>query len=250
MNKNDIKKLDKFIGVENIASVYFGNGSKFKTRNFSDTMCTAMARVFFNKKIVVFNNKHKQLCPGADYFFKLSRVSKKEAIKTYVQDEHVFCNENVCQTFLKQLPKFPKKLINKDIVIKPFEITDKPEVVIMLLDPAKAGRVLGLMNYGKYKIINLNPGQPTCVSLFAPLVTQKMHVNFIDYYDRYYQGNIGGKNIWPEDKLIISLKYQDFLLMVDNLGKSPHGSYKPRIYAQEIGPIREYKFNRTPQSHV
>lgn len=237
MNKKDMKKIDKFIGIENIVSVYFGSGSKFKVENFRDTMCTAVARVFFDKKIIVFDNKHRQLCSGADYFFNLSKISTKEAVKIYVKDEQVFCNEKICRNFLECLPKFPKELRNKNIVIKPFELKDDPQVILMLLNTAQAGRVLGILNYAKYENIIINSSQPTCISLFAPLVTKKAHINFIDYYDRYYQGKVNGKNIWSDNKLIVSLGYADFAVMLDNFEKSPHGSYKPKIYAQKVDPI-------------
>gem|GEM_PF-3568159 len=229
-----MKILDNFLGVENIISICFCDDLKLTVNNFRDTMCTAMARAFFNQKTVVFSKEHEQLCPGADYFFKLAKISTNEAIKNYVKDEHVFCNEKVCRNYIKYLPKFPKELKNKNIVMKPFELKDNPQVIIMLLDPARAGRILGLLNYAKYENIIINSSQPTCISLFVPLVTKKAHINFIDYYDRYYQGKVGDKSIWPDNKLIVSLRYTDFVIMLDNFEKSPHGSYKPNLVAQKI----------------
>jgi hypothetical protein len=59
----------------------------------------------------------------------------------------------------------------------------------------------------------------------------------IDYYDRYYQGKIGGRYIWPEDKMIISMRYSDFATVLDNLEKSPHGSLRPNLAPQKIKRI-------------
>lgn len=238
MEKENIKKFGSFVNIENIIAVYFCNDSKLKTRRFQDTICTAMARVFLNQKTIVFDRKHEQLCPGADYFFRLSKISTNEAMKTYVKDEHIFCNEKICRNFLKHLPKFPKELKRKNIIIKPFKFKDSPQVVLMLLTPAQVSRILGILNYNKYENITLNPCQSTCISLFSPLVTKKAHINFIDYYDRYYQGKFNGKSIWPEGKLIMSLRYSDFLIILKNFKKSPHGSYEPNISVQKVDPIK------------
>ncbi|MDO8529745.1 MAG: DUF169 domain-containing protein [bacterium] len=238
MKKENIKKFGSLAGIENIISVYFCDDFKFKAKCFQDTICTAVARVFLNHETIIFSKEHKQLCPGADYFLKLSKISISEAIKNYVKDEHVFCNEKVCRNFLKHLPKFPKELKHKNIVMKPFEFKDNPQIIVMLLTPALAGRVLGLLNYDKYENVVLNPSQPTCISLFSPIVTEKPHINFIDYYDRYYQNKFNGKSIWSEGKLIISLKYNDFIVILNNFSKSSHGSYNPNISVQKVDPIK------------
>lgn len=114
---------------------------------------------------------------------------------------------------------------------------DKPSVVVLLVNPAQAGRILGLINYNHYGKVEILPSQPTCLAFFAPLVTKKLHINFLDYYDRYYQGKVGGRYVWPEDKLIISLTYTDFENALSNLEKSPQGSFRPDLLPQKITKI-------------
>ena len=123
---------------------------------------------------------------------------------------------------------------NKFIIIKPLKEKDKPSVVVLLVTPAQAGRVLGLINHDRYEKVEILPNQPTCLAFFAPLVTKKPHVNFLDYYDRYYQGKVGGRYIWPEDKMIISMEYSDFKTALVNLEKSPHGSFRPNLTPKKI----------------
>jgi len=235
---NKIEKFKKCLKINQIAGVYFSKTSPLNAENHRDTACTALARCFLNRKAVFFGpQKNIQLCLGADYFFNLKKKNDSEAIDTYVKDEHVFKNPEICKVFLRSLPKILDNLKNKFVLIKPINGNEKPLVVILLVNPAQAGRIIGLSNYDNYKKIEINPNQPTCISLFAPIATNKLHINFLDYYDRYYQGNIKGKNIWPDDKMIISMRYSDFKEILNNLTKSPQGSYKPKLSPQEVDEI-------------
>ena len=134
----------------------------------------------------------------------------------YVNNEHVFANCIICADFLRQLPKFPKKLIGKFIIISPLKKAENPQIIILLVNPAQAGRILGLLNYDSYNSVEIYPSQPTCLALFAPLITGKPHINFIDYYDRYYQGKIGEEYLWNDNELILSLKLDDFKKILKN----------------------------------
>lgn len=236
---NKINKFKKTLKIDKkILGIYFSKNLPKRFKNHQDTACTALARAFYKNEVLVFGaKKYPQLCSGASYFLKLAAISDQETKDVYINKEHVFKNNNICGKFLEDLPKFPKALENKFIVIKPFEKNDKPAVVIMLVNPAQAGRILGLMNYSRYGKIEILPSQPTCLAFFAPLVTKKPHINFLDYYDRYYQGKINGKSIWPEDKMIISMSYSDFETVLTNLEKSPFGNYKPDLSPAKIEPF-------------
>ena len=225
------KKIVQFKKVlhikDAIIGVYFSDTLPDKFYQHRDTACTALARAIFNKETLVFGAKHYvQLCPGANYFLKLSTVKQREAIEVYVKNEHVFKNKIVCRAFLKSLPQLPDRFKNKFIVIKPFSIKNRPQVVVLLVNPAQAGRIIGLLNYKQYQKIKIFPNQPTCLALFAPIITKFPHINFIDYYDRYYQGKIKNKNIWPEDKMIVSLRIEEFMDILSNLDKSPQGAFR------------------------
>jgi Uncharacterized protein conserved in archaea len=233
---NTIKKFKKILGIKSeTLGIFYSPILPRKGKNFQDTACTALARSFFTKEIVFFNSKeYPQLCSGASYFLKLSPISDQETIDVYINNEKVFKGKNVCEKFLKNLPKFPESLKNKFVTIKPIEDEDKPSVVVLLVNPAQAGRILGLINHDRYEKVEILPSQPTCLAFFAPLVTKKPHINFLDYYDRYYQGKIRGKSIWPEDRMIISMNYSDFKTILTNLEKSPHGSFRPNLSPQKI----------------
>lgn len=239
MKKNDIEKFSQALKItQTIVGVNFLAHAPKNNQAKKDTACTALARVFIKREDVYFNaTTQPQLCSGANYFLKLGTVSDREAIGNYVADEQVFANEAVCKTYLKSLPKFPQDLQQKTIAIKSLEAKDKPAVVIMLLNPAQVGRVLGLLNYSEYRKIEISPNQSTCISLFSPLATGQPHLNFIDYYDRYYQGRAGQKYLWPEGMMLLSVTGGQFEKIVANLDKSAQGSFVPKIKPQKIDKI-------------
>ncbi|TSC94565.1 MAG: hypothetical protein CEN87_406 [Parcubacteria group bacterium Licking1014_1] len=238
MNK-EIKKFIKTLKIDNrILGIYFTKKLPKDFKNYRDTACTALARAFLKNETLVFDARtYSQLCPGAFYFLKLEKIGNKETINTYVNREHVFKNKDICQKFLNDMPKFPLSMKGKFIIIKPFAENDKPSVVILLANPAQANRIISLTNYDRYSKIEMNPSQPTCLAFFAPLTTGKIHINFLDYYDRYYQGVVSGKNIWPDDKMIISMSFNDFKKILSNLEKSPHGLFRPYLSPQKVDKI-------------
>ncbi len=239
MSMQTIKQFKKILKIENdILGIYFYKKIPKKSILYKDTACTAMARAFCKGKTVAFNaNNHKQLCQVADYFLNFSKEKKQKIADIYINSEHVFKNKKTCKKFLDYVPKFPAKLINKSIVIRPIKKNDNPEIVILLVDPAQASRIIGLLNYNTYNKLEVLPNQPTCLSFYMPIATNMPHINFIDYYDRYCQGQINNKLIWPENKLIISLTYKHLNIILNNLTKSPSGSYKPKITPCKVDKI-------------
>jgi len=228
MPHKNLGQFNKSLKINHpILGIHFLHQLPKNIKRYQDTACTALARVFFSKEILAFGaKKYYQLCPGGNYFLKLSDINDEVAADVYVNDEHIFKNRGVCHKFLKSLPKFPNHLKGKFILLKPLGKNDQPDVIVMLINPAQAGRIIGLLNYEKYDEIKIHPNQPTCLSFFSPLITNLPHLNFIDYYDRYYQGKIHGKYIWPENKMLISMKFKQFKKILDNLNKSPQGGYK------------------------
>ncbi|MFH1523122.1 MAG: DUF169 domain-containing protein [Patescibacteria group bacterium] len=240
MTKEKLKQFKKALKINKpILGIGFSKKLPNNYQHYKDTACTALARAFSKKETLVFGaKKFPQLCSGGDYFLKLSSINDYEAMDVYVNDEHVFKDRKICKEFTESLPKLPNNLKNKFITIKPFQINDQPEIIIILANPAQVGRIIGLLNYEKYNEIKIYPNQPTCLSFFAPLVTKLPHLNFIDYYDRYYQGYVNNKYIWKENEMIISLTFEQFKEMLNNLNKSPQGIYnRVNIKTQKVSII-------------
>lgn len=238
MIEKKFNAFKKTLEINDIISVSFIKKLDSDIQFYKDTACTALARAIFSKKIVVFDAiKNPQLCPGAMYFMKSASIPDQQAIDVYVKKEKVFNNDTTCMKFLKKIPQFPSRLTNKFIQLKPFSLKDLPDVIIFLITPAQTGRILGLLNHDDFKQIIIIPNQPTCIALFAPLVSNNVHINFIDYYDRYYQGKIENQYLWPENRLLVSMKYKDFMRILKNFNNSAQGSYQPDLKAKKIDRI-------------
>jgi len=236
MTQRKIIAFKKILGIkEEILGITFSDIKPAKFKFYRDTACTILARAFSTKKTLLFGKKnYRQLCPGADYFLKFSRISQAQAIKAYIEKECVFKNKNICRNFLNSLPKPSSFLKNKFIIIKPLASNDRPAIVLLLTTPAQTGRILGLLSYSHYRRVEIFPCLPTCFSFFFPLTTSNIHLNFIDYYDRYYQGKAKGKSIWPESKMIVSMESKDFEEVLSNLRITPYGNLKPKLRPVEI----------------
>jgi uncharacterized protein (DUF169 family) len=240
MQEKKLEKFKKSLKIrEPILGVFFVD--KLPSDGVSyhkDTVCTAMIRAFFKKESVFFNATDKrQLCEGADFFFNFAKISKKKICNVYVKEEGIFENDKVCKKFLKSLPKLPTQKKYKNIIIKPFLSKDRPEVVLLLVNPVQAGRILGLLNHSDFNEIRIIPNQPTCISIFAPLVNNQPHINFIDYFDRHYQGVIGGKKYFRKENLTLSFKVKQFETILSNLDKSSQGTQAPLTNPKKVDRI-------------
>lgn len=234
-HKKQFEQIKKHLGIDYVLSVRFSNAKSKKIKKFQDTACTAMARALMKKIPTFIDRKSGQLCPGGDYFLNISHLPTKEVRDVYVKQEKVFINNSICNSFLKNLPKYPINAQKRYILLTPLaEEKSKPDAIILLANPAQTGRILGLSAYEKFSLPFILPTISTCASLYAPIYLKKIHLNFIDYYDRYYQGKQNKKLIWRENQLLVSMNSKIFEKIIENIPNSPHGAYKPRLKPQIV----------------
>ncbi len=223
--KSEFNSIRKVLKINNIISVRFVNAKPGYYKQYQDTACTALARSLKNKKYVFIDRKYGQLCSGGNYFLNITNSPKKEICDIYIKDEKVFNNNKVCLSFLNKVSNCPK--IKRYILFSPLEgETKKPDIVIMLVKPSQASRLLGLSVFKKMNYPSIIPAAPTCLSIYEPLLSNKIHLNFIDYYDRYFQGKMNKKYIWEENEMIISLTFAQFHKILENFDKSSQGAFK------------------------
>lgn len=226
--------VKKTLGIESVASIRFSNEKLDFYQQYQDTVCTALARALKNKKQVLIDRKNGQLCSGGNYFLNITEYSKKEVCDIYIKDEKIFNNKAACLAFLEKMSKCLEEK-RQYILLSPLEKeTSKPDIIILLVNPAQAGRILGLSVFSKMDYPNVIPAAPTCFSLYAPLLSDQLHLNFIDYYDRYYQGRQNGKLIWDDKEMLISLTFAKFNDIIKAIPLSAHGSYKTNLKPQKV----------------
>ena len=229
--------IKKILGIDHVVSIRFSNGKSEFYKQYQDTVCTALVRALKTKKQVLIDLKYDQLCSGGNYFLNTTKYSKKEICHTYVKDEKIFNNNVICLSFLKKISKYPEQK-KKYILFSPLEKEiKKPDIVILLVNPAQVGRILGLSVFNKMDYPIVIPAAPTCFSLYAPLISNQLHLNFIDYYDRYYQGKQNGKLIWDDGEMLISLTFSRFSNIIKSIPLSAHGLYKTTLKPQVVSKI-------------
>lgn len=240
--KKQSETLKKCLKIEKIISIRFSSRKTFAFNKFRDTACTALARSLRSDILTYIDRKSGQLCPGGNYFLNITHPSTKEICAVYVEDEKVFANDLICSNFIKKLPKYQAVAKKRYILFTPLvKENNKPDVVLFLANPAQTGRILGLSVYKKMSYPSVMPALPTCASLYAPIEGNKIHINFIDYFDRYHQGKQNGRSLWKDSNLIISMPFGIFEEIIKYIPMSAHGNYKPKIKPQKIDPIVNHR---------
>lgn len=237
--KKQFNLIKSNLRIEKIISIRFSNTKSIQYTKYNDTVCTALARCFKNNILTYIDRKTGQLCPGGDYFLKIKNISSKVVNNVYVKDEKIFQNSAVCNKFIKKLPSYPDAEKTRYILFTPLtKEKNKPDVIMMLTNPAQAGRILGLSVYKKILQPLILPALSTCASIYAPIESGRIHLNFIDYYDRYYQGRQKGISLWKDSGLIISMPFGIFEEIIKHIPLSAHGNFKPKIKPQKFDPIK------------
>lgn len=236
--KKQFRIIKKHLGIKNIISIRFSNTKSGNYRKYQDTASTILARSFKNNVLTYIDRKEGQLCPGGNYFLDVTHPPEKEICDVYVKDEGVFKNNAACHTFLRELPKYPAVARKRYILFTPLtKEINNPDVIIFLATPAQTSRILGLSVYEKMSYPLVIPAGPTSASIYAPIGSDRIHINFIDYYDRYYQGARDGQLLWKDSDLIISMPFGIFQEIIKRIPLSAHGIYKPTIKPQKVDPL-------------
>lgn len=230
--------LKKNLHITRIISIRFSDAKTNNFKKYRDTACTAIIRCLTINTPTYIDRQKGQLCPGGNFFLAISPVTKKELHDTYITNEKVFESKPACNDFLNKIPRYPQSANKRYILFSPLaQEREKPDVIMLLANPAQAGRILGLSVYKKMSQPSVVPALSTCASIYAPLASNSIHLNFIDYYDRYYQGVQHGRNLWKDSQCIISMPYTKFADILRSIPLSAHGSYRPTIIPQKIDRI-------------
>ncbi len=202
-------------------SVRFLNRISKGEKLSQDLYCTAISRCAKKgKKVIIEVEKHR--CSGGNYFVGNSDVDAEEIGDVYIDKEKVFGNKRDLGKFLRLAGRNPVK--SKYVVFEP-GISEKADVVVLLLNPDDAGRILGMNAYlGNFEV-DIVPAISTCASLYRPLIKKKaIHVNFIDYFDRKYQC----KGFFEKSELIVSMTLGIYKKMSKIFVQTSHGGNSPK----------------------
>lgn len=200
--------------------IRFTNTLQKGERVSDDLFCTALARCAKrNKKIIIDCRRHP--CAGGNYFVSRKPISQRELENVYMRKESVFRSKVDLRIFLKRSGQNPKP--SRYIIFDPV-FSQKAEVILFFVSPAAASRLLGLSAYlGKFSV-DIVPAVSTCASLFRPrLHRDALHLNFIDYFDRFYQC----KGFFRNTELLVSMHMRLYRKLQKAYARSSHGKKKP-----------------------
>lgn len=235
MYKKQFAILKEKLGVKNAVSIRFSGVKTAEFKKFKDTACTALARSLKNNVLTYIDRRTGQLCSGGDYFLGISKIPKNKLCDVYVRDEKIFKNNSTCLSFLNKLPKYHALTKKRYVLFTPLaKEKNKPDVVEFLATPAQASRILGLSVYKNMSYPVITPALSTCASILAPIASGGVHLNFIDYFDRYHQCVRSGRPFFKDAEMLISLPYSLFNDIIECVGKSPHGLFKPNLKPTKI----------------
>lgn len=225
------RDVSRWLGLQSSpVAISFSSIPASNGRNLKQTVCTAIEKAA-HKGMVINLQKETCVCPGGAHFLGFKRASEEEVLNVYVEEEHVFCSEEVARSFLKRIPKLSEDKTSKYIVFSPLEKAEFiPDLILFVCNPQQANKIIGLSVYCQYNACQLHPSaSSTCSAILFPAVTGQLHVNLIDYYTRELQA--------PDFKpweLIISMPWQRLLNMLPHLSESPFGTLKERIRPREV----------------
>ncbi|MBU2213628.1 DUF169 domain-containing protein [Patescibacteria group bacterium] len=185
-----------------------------------DLIPTAIARTSKTNTPIALNCRRRIFSAGG-YFAHSQDFERRLIIETYINNEHVFPDEETANIFLQLVGRNPKK--SQYILFMPkYDI--KSDVVILLVNASKASKILGLSAYYGLFDVDVVPAAPTCAAIFRPLIEpNRIHINFIDYFDREYQA----KGCFEEEEFLVSMRPALYKKLCVAFTKSAHGNSKP-----------------------
>jgi len=183
-----------------------------------DLYCTAIARSIKTHKEVIIDC-HQHLCAGGNYFLGDKEIPEEKIADIYINKEHVFPNTACTKKFLKRIERNPNS--SSFLIFSPK--VDNAQVVIAITNAANIGRLLGLQAYLSEFKVDVFSATTTCSCIFRPLIQKDcMHINFIDYFDRYHQA----KGMFTDNEILVSMSYELYRKLQYVYEKSPQGSMK------------------------
>ncbi len=193
-------------------------------------ICRAFLEAAKGKTLQI--HRENNACFGAAWhlgFHKLEKDSKVTDMvrKFVVEGEKLFCSYQALERLVSQMQELPDNS-NSTFLLCPLEkCEDKPQLVMFVCNPDVACRLLTLAIFSNGVMPRIKIGGPTCrMALMYPLLAGELNISFYDYTARK-MCNV------EKDKLLISIPYQRFLKIVENIDKCTAGRAKIE-YPQEF----------------
>lgn len=202
-------------------SVFFRDGRMSACCLTEEEASNAIARVAKERCALSIDCRRRRLSAGS-YFACGNALPLCDIVDMYVNTERIFPDEKTVVRFLKKVGRNP--LTRRYIHILP-HFHSKADVILLVVSPAQASRLLGLQAHDGIFSADIIPAAPTCATLYRPLlIPDRIHVNFIDYFDREQQA----RGCFEAGELLVSMTPALYRSLCGVHATSAHGAYKPK----------------------
>ncbi|MBM3251847.1 MAG: hypothetical protein FJZ11_03600 [Candidatus Omnitrophica bacterium] len=169
-------------------------------------------------------DKNNNACFGAAWHLGFHQVKDPEVTgmvkKFVVEGEKLFCSYQALDKLLTQMNSPPDNSRSYFILAPLDKIIFKPELVIFILNPEAASRLLTLVTFIDGIMPKIKIGGPTCsMILIYPQVAQEVNLSFYDSTARKIC------NI-EKDKLLISIPFSKIPAIIKSINKCSAGKAK------------------------
>ncbi len=204
---NAILKLkNTFIGVK-FSETPDANGT---APNIS--ICEAFSVV--RKENVIINlAKENCTCGGGRHFAGL-QIAPIGTISSILAEEghRIYESKEVAETSVKKQPQPAYR--GKYLILGPLhKFEEDPDLVLFVVNPAQADRILGLASFKGAEPFAYFPATSICSTITNALAKGKPDINLISIFERK-------KGQWSPNELIVALPLKYFLIAVESIQHS------------------------------
>lgn len=218
-----IKRLKESLRLE-VAPVGISRVFKEKVPLSSGRVriCKAILEAASGESKVI--GKSNNACFGSGWHLGFQGKAKSKLVtlakKFVVEREKLFASYQALDNLISQMDEAPFQ-DNLAYLLEPFDKAKrKPEIVVFVVDPEAACRLLALATFVDGVMPKIKIGGPTCrLAIIYPLLTGNLNISFYDYTARKICSV-------PKDKLLVSAPYSKVLEMAQNLDSCSAGIAK------------------------
>jgi uncharacterized protein (DUF169 family) len=185
-------------------------------------ICRAILDAAKGKAVSVCSSNNA--CFGAAWhlgFHKIKDPKVRALTRQFVvEGEKLFSSYEALDTLMSQMEDVPNNSSSCFCLSPLKEMDEEPDLVIFVVNPEEACRLLTLVTFGDGLMPKIKIGGPTCrMAIMYPLLADEVNVSFYDYTARKLCN-------MEKDKLLVSIPYKRISGIVADLDKCTAGTAK------------------------
>ena len=176
------------------------------------------------KGSIIKINKHNNACFGASWHLGFHKIKDEKILgmikKFVVEGEKLFSSYEALERLISQMEDVSDNSTNYFLLAPLEKIEIQPQLVIFIVNPETACRLLTLVTFLDGKMPQIKIGGPTCrLSVIYPLVKNEVNLSFYDYTSRK-MCNV------DKDKLLVSIPYDKIPKIIESIDRCSAGKAK------------------------